>query len=175
MNFYYKNKLLVWVLIFLVVVNIAALGSFFLFSKSQESRSCCSPEEQQCNAFRNELNLSAGQEVKVTAINRRYKEAAEPVALAIKEVRAAILTELEKEQPDTMQLNAMTDRLTHLQVTIQKENIKQYSELKRVCTPEQAQMLSALYRDLYGCPAQDGRMQHRYRHGKGNDQGVRGE
>jgi Spy/CpxP family protein refolding chaperone len=167
MNFFSKNRLIFWVLMILVVINISALISFFLFTQEQPPAPCCSPEEQQCVAFRDELNLSAEQTLKVNEINKNYRKSAEPIVTAIKETRAAILTELDKAEPQTMRLTELTNRLALLQTEIQKENIQQYSELKRVCTPEQAHNLSALYRDLYGCPMKDDQMKHRYRHGQG--------
>lgn len=168
MNFFQKNRVILWVLIILIVINVSALISFFLFTKTSAPAPCCTPEEQQCIAFRDELNLSAEQTLKVTDINKKYTDSAEPIATAIKETRAAILTELEKEAPDTVQLNSLTNQLTLLQMKIQRENIKQFGALKHVCTPEQVQRLSALYRDLYGCPMQNGQMKHRYRNGQDN-------
>jgi hypothetical protein len=168
MNFFHNNRLIFWVLIILVVINISALVSFFLFTKPHAPVACCSPEEQQCNAFRDELKLSASQTLQVEEINKNYKESAGPIVTAIKEARAAILTELEKEAPDTLHLNALTDQLALLQMKIQKENINQYRALKHVCTTDQALRLSALYRDLYGCPMQNGQVKHRYRHGQEN-------
>jgi len=166
MNVFYKNRLVFWMLIVLVIINISALISFLLFPKEQAPASCCSTEEQQCNVFRDELDLSAAQDLKVRAINQNYMASAGPVALSIKEARASILTELDRDQPDTVRLNELTSQLAGLQMKIQKENNKQYSELRRVCTPGQAQKLSALYRDLYGCPMQGGQGKHRYRHGQ---------
>jgi Spy/CpxP family protein refolding chaperone len=166
MNLIVKNRLIFWVLIILVVINVSALVSFFLFTKPPAPAPCCPPEEQQCMAFRDELKLSEAQTVQVNAINNAYAASAGPVSAEIKKTRAAILTEMENETPDTVKLTLLTDQLALLQMKIQKENIKQYSELKRVCTPEQAQRLSGLYRDLYGCPMQNGQKKHRYRHGQ---------
>ena len=165
MNIFHKNRLIFWVLVILVIINVTALISFFFFSKPKPQTPCCSPAEQQCAAFRDQLNLTAEQTRKVTQINESYEASAGPIVTAIKSTRAAILTELEKVLPDTSHITALIGQLASLQVSIQKENIKQYGELKKVCTPEQAQRLSALYRDLYGCPMQENRMQNRYRGG----------
>lgn len=168
MNFFTKNRLIFWLLIFLLVINISALVSFFLFTKPQAEPVCCTPEEQQCVAFRDELDLTSEQSLQVSEINRKYMEFAGPLAADIKDARALLLTELEQDTPDTIQLNALTDQIVLLQHKIQMENIRQYQALKRVCNPEQAHRLSALYRDLYGCPMQSSQGQHRYRHGQGN-------
>jgi len=169
MGFFHKNRLIFWVLMVLVVVNVSALVSFFLYPKQKATpEACCTPEEQQCNAFRDELNLSDAQTLQVTEINKIYTESAKPISKAIKTARAEILNELDREVPDTSLLNSLTLQISMLQMKIQQENIKQYSALKKVCTIEQAHMLSALYRDLYGCPMQNGEMKHRNRHGQGN-------
>ena len=172
MNFFQRNRFIFWVLMFLVIINISALASFFLFRKSQAPAACCTPAQQQCAAFRDELKLSDQQTVQVSKINSAYTIVAGPISQAVKETRASILTELEKESPDTLLLNKMALNLSLLQLEIQKENIRQYRALKKVCTPEQAQRLSALYRDLYGCSMQGGQMKYRYRKGQGT--GKRG-
>jgi Spy/CpxP family protein refolding chaperone len=168
MNFFNKNRLIFWVLTILVVVNISALVTYFLYPKSPPSPACCTPEEQQCNAFRDELDLSDAQTLQVTAINKTYTESAKPIAAAIKTAREDILNELEKQIPDSARLNTLTYQLSNLQMKIQQENIRQYIALKRVCTTGQAHALSALYRDLYGCPMQNGTVKHRNRSGHSN-------
>jgi len=104
----------------------------------------------------------------VDSINQNYKINAGPIVASIKNIRSAILNELEKETPDTSMLNKLTDELSVMQKKVQQENIKQYLKLKNVCDLEQAQRLSALYRDLYGCPMKDNTVRHQYRHGQGN-------
>jgi Spy/CpxP family protein refolding chaperone len=169
MNYFKQNRVIFWVLMILVLINVSALVSFFIFTKTpaRSVGSCYPPEQQQCNAFRDELKLSDAQTIQVNTVNKQYKETAGPIADSIKVTRAALLTELEKVVSDTAQLTVMSQQLALLQVSIQKENVKQYLALKQVCTPEQAQRLSALYRDLYGCPMQNGQMKNRYRHGQG--------
>ncbi|MEI7500262.1 MAG: periplasmic heavy metal sensor [Bacteroidota bacterium] len=171
MNFFLKNRYVLWVLIILIVINISALVSFFLFTQAPPSKSCCPVQGKQGHSFTSELGLSAAQTEKVSSINQNYKTNAEPIVASIKVSRGAILNELEQEKPDTNLLNRLTEELSLLQNKVQKENIKQYLELKKVCNPEQAQRLSALYRDLYGCPMQAKGMQHKYRRGQDKTKG----
>jgi Spy/CpxP family protein refolding chaperone len=174
MNFFQKYRYIAWVLIILIVINVAALVSFFLFNQSPPAESCCPEPTEKGRFFSTELGLSAGQTEKVSVINQNYKNEAEPIVAAIKKSRNAILSELEEEQPDTALLNRLSEELSVLQKNIQRENIKQYLELKKVCNPEQAHRLSALYRDLYGCPMKAKGMQHKNRHGKGKIQNESG-
>jgi len=170
MNFLSKHRFLFWALMVLIVVTVSALVSFFLFSKQDPvNEACCSQAEKSGHAFTHELGLTPVQTEQVARINSEYRQQAEPIAMAIKEKRGIILSELEREKPDTIFLNEVVKTLSLLQMEIQHKNIKQYLELKKVCTPEQALRLSALYRDLYGCPMQGNQMQYRYqrRHGEG--------
>ncbi|MEI8048427.1 MAG: hypothetical protein WCI92_13665, partial [Bacteroidota bacterium] len=54
------------------------------------------------------------------------------------------------------------------QKNLQAANIKQFLDLKKVCTPEQTQKLSQIYSELYGCEnkgmgqGQGKGMRHRY-------------
>jgi Spy/CpxP family protein refolding chaperone len=168
MTFFDKNRLLFWTLLVLVLINISALITFFMFTRTGETTSCASPGKQQCYAFREELGLTDDQNSQVMEINRIYRDSAHPIAAAIREARASVLHELEKENPDTNYLNSQLNTISDLQFKIQKENLRQYMALKRVCTPEQAQKLSALYHELYGCPMQAEQFKHRHRRGQGN-------
>jgi Spy/CpxP family protein refolding chaperone len=171
MNFLTKSRLLLWLLVVLVIINVTALASFFFFTRPEPAPACCPPGEAQCSALRDELKLSEEQTRLVTVINETYARSAGPVADEIGEARAAILNEMEQENPDTARVDSLINRIALLQIAIQKENIRQYHELRRVCDPEQAQKLSALYRELYGCPMQKNGSQHRYRHGQGAREG----
>jgi hypothetical protein len=69
-----------------------------------------------------------------------------------------------------MVLENLILQLTELQRKMQHANVNQYMMLKRIVTPEQANRLSALYRELYGCPMKDKRMQPGQRDGQAGGQ-----
>ncbi len=167
MEIYKKNRLLFWLLLFLIVINLTAIISFFFFIQKDTSPACNASKAGKCNVFQQELNLSESQSVKVEEINAIYRSNSEPLVASIREKRAGIMNELESNQPDTSILAGYSLELSQLQNKMQIENIRQYLALKRICNPEQLQRLSALYRDLYGCPVKEKKMQHRYRHGQG--------
>jgi Spy/CpxP family protein refolding chaperone len=172
MNFFLKTRFLFWTLIILVLINVSALASFFIFSNQKPTAAaCCPPEQTSQRALSSELGLTQSQTEKVAQINRNYRQQAEPIAASIKEKRETILSELEQPEPDTIFLNQIVRSLSILQIGIQQKNIQQYLELKKVCTPEQTHRLSELYRDLYGCPMRDNdntmERRHRNRCGQG--------
>ncbi len=167
MNFLNKNRFLTWLLIVLVFINLSALASFLIYIKTRPALVTCETQPAQGCALRNELELSDEQAGSVDLINSDYKNNVEPIVSDIRDLRSEIIDELDKESPDTVVLNRLASGLSSLQNKMQKENIRQYLELKKICAPNQALRLSELYRDLYGCPMKGKGMQHRYRHGQG--------
>jgi Spy/CpxP family protein refolding chaperone len=158
-------------MIFIIVLNGAVLITFIIKSPPEESPAAqgCVQSNSANNALIDELGLSGEQKTKVLTINEEYRRSAEPDAQSIRENRGIILSELESDQPDTILIRRSIDTIARLQAGIQLKNIRQYLRLKEVCTPEQAIRLSALYRNLYGCPMKGKNMQnrHKHRHGQG--------
>jgi Spy/CpxP family protein refolding chaperone len=163
-----KNRFLLWALILLLVVNLSALASYFIFRGENTETQLSQEMTQPLNVFRSELGLTELQVHQVELINKEYRAASAPLASSIREIRGDILDELAADEPDTSKLNRYSDELARMQKNLQKESIHQYLELKMVCSPAQAIKLSNLYRELYRCPMQgQGQgMQHRFRHGR---------
>jgi len=166
METYHKNRLLFWVLIFLIIVNLAALGTYFFFPQQQTVVSCNESQMDPTCVYQTRLDLSEEQSKDVDRISEEYLAVSAPIADRIKNTRAGILDELSSDNPDTTRLNEYSSELALLQLRLQKENIKHYMALKEVCTPAQAMRLSNLYRELYGCPMQQQGRGMKHRHGK---------
>lgn len=174
MNFFIRNRLTFWVMIFVIILNVAFFVSFLLFNRIDNAGSKATCESAGCinQGISQELGLSEAQSKKIEALNVKYRAESEPIAQEIRNKREVLLTGLEGAEPDTVRLKFLIDSLGNLQKEIQVRNIRQFLELKKVCNPEQALLLSALYRNLYGCPMKgnSGQKKHQYRHGqKKND------
>lgn len=163
-----KNRLLFWILIFLVVVNIAALVSFFLMPGSSTGISCDGKPCTMDQAYREELGLTKDQLQRAEVINQEYRESSGPLAEMIRLKRGEIIDQLSSNSPDTVRLEEYSEELSLLQRKLHQENMRHYLSLKQICDHDQAFRLSNLYRELYGCPMQgQGQgMQHRHRHGQ---------
>jgi periplasmic protein CpxP/Spy len=156
-----KNRLLFWALIFLIVVNLSALATYFLFPCKQQVVSCNSESMAPGCVLHKELNLTDQQIGQVDKINEDYRQLSKPISGEIRIRRGCILDELEAEVPDTMKVNRLALEISRLQLQLHHENIRHYLELKKVCDPEQALLLSNLYRELYGCPMSGERKMHK--------------
>lgn len=172
MNIFTKNRLVFWLLIILVLINISALVSFYYFTRKPAVQAeCCSAGDRSQRALTMELGLTPDQGSEVERILSRYREDTRFLADELMKTRRMMLGELSAEHPDTAQIHLRIKEITTLQGEIQLKNVRQYLDLKAVCTPDQAQRLSNLYHELYGCPMKENRnrMRHQYRHGQGGD------
>jgi hypothetical protein len=173
MNFFSKNKFVFWLLIFLIVINLSALISFFVFFTRTSSPPRQSSQKNTGSVFCRELSLTSSQSEKVNAILAVYKSSTDPVTENIRNYRVQLLEELAKVKPDTVLLNRYAEEISLFQKQMQIASIKQYLALKQICNPDQCQRLSTLYFELYGCKGrcegmgQGKGMMHQYRKGQG--------
>lgn len=166
METYHKNRWLFWVLIFLIIVNLAALGTYFFFPRQQTVIACEEGAVTPGCVYQTRLDLTDEQAHQVDLISEDYLKTSRPIAHEIKSIRGSILDELTVDQPDTSYLNELSSALAELQGQLQRKNIEHYMALKEVCNPEQAMRLSNLYRELYGCPMQVQGRKFQHRHGE---------
>ena len=161
MNIFNTNRGVFWILIFLVMINITALATYFIYIRKPASEPVPGSGYKKGIALRQELSLSPDQSIAVNKINATYQASSEPIVDAIREKKAKLLEELSKDDTDSAVLIQLTNDIVNEQKKLQMANIKQFLDLKKVCTPEQTQKLSQIYAGLYG-------FEHK---GKGNGQG----
>lgn len=169
MNFFDKNRLVFWLLMFLVVINASALVTFFVTKSSVTPGEMKSSENKPGATLQAELSLAPDQNKKVNEINAAYKASSEPIIESIKEKKSELLEELSKENTDTLKIKSILLELDSRQNNLQQANIKQFLALKKICTPEQTRKLSQIYAELYGCDAK-GKGKGK---GQGNGQGMK--
>ncbi len=161
MNIFNNNRTVFWILIFLALINITALATYFIYMRKPASETVSGSGLKHGIALKQELSLTPDQSIKVNEINTAYKTSSEPIVTSIKEKKAILLEELSKEDTDDNLVVKLADDIVTEQKKLQMTNIKQFLDLKKVCTPEQTQKLSQIYSELYGCENK----------GKGNGQG----
>ena len=173
MNIFNNNRTVFWILIFLVLINITALVTYFIYMRKPAGESVPGSGFKQGIALKQELSLTPDQSIKVNEINAAYKASSGPIIEAIREKKAVLLEELSKANTDNNLVAKLADDVVLEQKKLQMANIKQFLDLKKVCTPEQTQKLSQIYSELYGCKNQGmGRGQGkgmRHRHGQQKD------
>ena len=170
MKIFSNNRFVFWIMIFLVLINLTALATYFVYTRKNVSPVVLPRELKQGIALRQELSLSPDQSRKVNEINLTYQANSQSIISAIREKKAELLDELSKTNSDTLMVAKLIDEVGDEQKKLQQANVKQFLDLKEVCTPEQTQKLSQIYAELYGCKGQGqgggGGMKHRHRYGQ---------
>jgi len=175
MNFFSKNKLVFWLLVFLVVINLTVLITFLVLFSGRSGEALQPKSEKPGLAIQQELALTPSQSTNVEKIIAGYRQETGPISQSIREYRARILDELATDHPDNLKLTLYADSICYLQRQMQQASIKQYLALKEICNPDQCRKLSALYFELYGFQGQghgmgQGKgMRHMYRRGQNNN------
>ena len=171
MNYFDKNKLLIWVVIFFLVINVSALVTFFVYFSGSGRPTAEGPAGQSCEQFCKMLDLTEEQSKEVEAIRAEFRGKADPLIAEIRENRSLMLEELSKDAPDTSVVNRYTNAIGALHAKLQRIVAGQFLSLKTVCNPEQCRKMTDIYYDLYGCSEKAGkemqgkRKQHRFHGG----------
>ncbi len=151
MSIFNNNRTIFLILVFLVLINITALATYFIYLRKPASEPIPTSGPKYGVALRQELSLTPDQSLEVNAINTAYKASSEPYVEAIREKKADLLEELSKDKTDMGLVEKLTNEIVTEQKQLQIANIKQFLDLKKVCTPQQTQKLSQIYSELYGC------------------------
>jgi len=172
MNTTVTNRFILWGLVFLAIINLSALTTFFVVSRNARVEPQGTSEIKPGRVLKTELSLNQDQELKVQKINSTYRTQSKPIVDSIKSAKTRLLEELSKEQSDMQNIKVILETLGIHQKNLQQANVQQFLELKKVCNPEQTLRLSEIYAELYGCePKGKGKgegkgMKHRHRYGQ---------
>ncbi len=176
-----KNRILFWILLFLIVLNLGAFITWFASTggKDQPEALCLMSGRSGAGPLKSELGLSDAQTAEAQDIMDGFRKETEPLAMTIRRLRGELITELGKDAPDTIMLRQMSADLSNKQVQLQMINARQFLALKKICSPEQFDRLSELYLKMHRCdlnPEGKGQMRkQRHRFGKeggGKNQGY---
>jgi hypothetical protein len=151
MNYFNKNKVFFWMVVFILIINLSALITFLVYY-SKTNR----PEKelvagQSCQQLCRKLTLTPEQSKSVEIIQKEFSEKLDPIVSAIKENRMLMLDELSKDKPDTTLIKNYLSAIGDLQKELQKAAVWQFMSMKKICNADQCRKLSNLYYDLYGC------------------------
>ena len=175
MDLFSKNRIVFWLLIFLIVVNIAALATYFINIGSRNQSATTQSNAGQGITLSEELSLDPDQSKRANEVTNRFRLSNESLFMAIREKKRALVDELAKPETDTAVVAKLAAEVGEAQGHVQLSNAKQFLELKKICTPDQTQKLANIYAGLYGCQREgqgrgpgngQGQGRHRHRYGQ---------
>jgi len=131
-----KVKILVGILVFLIVVNLATLGSFLYM----QWRNPPQPEFQRMGQGpRVELNLDKSQRQQLRALLREFRTETEPLNDQIHQVEDEIFALLQEDAVDPGQVEDKLKEIAALRLEINKRIIEKFHETREFLSPVQQQ------------------------------------
>jgi len=172
MNYFLKLRYAIWIIVVLSVIILATVGSMFYFTlnngqhsnKGEESRRR-PPMDQ---FFRKELGLTPEQDRKASEYRKEFFKSSRVIFDSLEKKRIAMIEELSKSKPDTLMLFKLADEMGDLHAQLKRGTILSLLRLRSICTPEQAQKLIKLNKELIRPEGPMRRGQHRDSHADQN-------
>ena len=155
MNYFTKNRILIWVVIAAFAINISAIATIlYRVNKGKFRTEKVDFRHRPHDIFKKELNLTAEQEKQFMEMKKASREEAEPIVIKIKEQRKELMKVLFEKTPDTLKIKQISEEIQQSQAMLLQHTINHYLDLKKILKVDQQEKLNLLYQDLFGCPRQ---------------------
>ena len=150
------NKKLVWTIIALALLNVATISTVFWriyyddhgrFERRHHERHSENPDGMKY-FIKGKLNLSDNQFAKFEVYDSIFKVQSKQCFDKMEEIRVVMLNEMTSENPDTAKLMAYSSDLGQQHIILKKRLIELYFSVKSICTKEQQQKLSMIFKNM---------------------------
>lgn len=152
MDYFSKNKIVIWVIAILALLNIFTLSTIWFMQYRGPSRVPFREEpghmRQGLRILEKELDLSADQIKVFDDIRQRHFEKMKVLQKEIFSLRQEIMDELNRTTPDTEQIRLLTIRIGEQETLKERYILKHFSEMKAACTPQQKEKFNRLLKKL---------------------------
>ncbi|MFY9152027.1 MAG: hypothetical protein WAO52_08435 [Prolixibacteraceae bacterium] len=141
-----KQRILIWLNIFLLVINISAFVTFLLMNNAGESEH---DDRFSSDEFlKTELGLSEEQYRAVSEQNNNVFRAYQ-VFLDMKcELNFKLIEELSSKHPSDSVMNSLSTRIGIMDGNIKRQTVKHFKNIRSICNDEQKILLDQLLKDM---------------------------
>ena len=149
MDLFSKNKLLLRIVAFLLLLNLFSVGFFWLGGKGNDDRRRPKrPIEEVTAMLKEELHLTPKQAEDFKKIRQDFFDKEEPLSQAIRAKRDSMNVEMFNENTDTAHVKAMARRVADGEYQMELYRLEQAQQLKAICTPEQLKNFQGIVIDI---------------------------
>jgi Spy/CpxP family protein refolding chaperone len=150
-TFFSRYKLLIWVVVFLMVLNISAIGTILFHKYRQYKIVTRPPAGMRYHApgpgiyLKEELNLTNEQYARFNEARMNYQKTASDINLQLNKKKGEYLTELMTNSPDRLVLQASCDSIGSMHARLMSQTGKYYDEIRKLCNDEQVNKLNTFF------------------------------
>lgn len=162
-----QQKILIWSVVVLLVLNVSTLATigFHAFQKNtisntsqtaNASKSYFSSEKFSGRYFRDYLGLNNDQMNDFFKINQSFRREAFSIYEKLDEIRKNMLEEMSAEKSDTLKLNELSTELGSQHARLKVISFQYYLNIKEICTAEQKLKLKDIFKNFFETEAPAG-------------------
>ena len=153
MNFFTRQKVIIWILAGLLIITFSAMGSLIYFTWIEKESSVPSVKSTTSSRMiATELDMDQAQNADLRYILNQFRDSSAFLVDAIKQKRLSLMDELRSDAPDTGHIRFLSGEIGNLQSELTNLAATQYLEIRNICDSSQQLKLSDIYCDLFGCP-----------------------
>ncbi len=161
-----NKKWIIYALVFLLVLNISALGTIvYLTYRPHHELLPPGSDGPMGKAMEKELNLDSDQRIAFKKLRQDFFNETKPVLDSLKTKREEIFKGLSESKPDTVKLFKTADEFGQLHGKLKKMAIKHFINVQSGCNPEQCKQLCRMYRQILEADGPGRTRPHRHRIG----------
>ena len=176
MNYFANKNTLIWIIIALLAINVAAITTIIIFMGSARNFHPQMMKNGEPPAFlRNELGLSPMQSRNFDRMHIEFREKTSGVIHELDSLRYEMMEELSNENPDSLKLDKIAEEIGTWHSKLKKQTIYHFKQMKRNCNVEQRRNLSRIYRKMQEPPMRGFKENRQDRHKKYDKYGRKGQ
>ncbi len=176
MNYFANKNILIWIIIALLAINVAAITTILIIISSERNYPPPPINKGEPPAFfRNELGLSPMQSRKFDRMHIEFRNKTHGIIHELDSLRFEMMEELSNENPDSLKLDKIAEEIGTWHARLKKQTIHHFKQMKRNCNVEQRRNLSRIYRKMQEPPKHGFRENRQDRHKKYNKYGRKGQ
>ena len=148
MNYFTKKRMAIWVIIFLLITNIATLATICYHRWNFKNRMMNNPHHKIEAFIKNELNLNAKQTEDYRKIKEEFRKERTTLSEKIQQNHAAMFDQYSIANPDTAKLNIIAKENGEFFKKMSQMSIKHFFNLRNICDEKQKVKLSGVYKEM---------------------------
>ena len=144
-----KQRIIKWLNIFLLVINISAFGTILLMNNKINLTETDSDNYFKSDVFlKEELNLNDEQYKKLVKLDNRVFRAYQVLLDMQCETNFGLLAELSQDNPSRKKMDSIATKIGKHHANIKRQTIKHFMNLRSICTEDQSELLNQLIKDM---------------------------
>ena len=150
----FKQRFLIWSIVVLVVLNIATLATIIIqkYCNNDSIQNQCDYRRPfdgrggfHGQRFIEELKLTDEQRIEFDKFNPEFRQFVKSKREVLADLRGEMMTEMKQEQPDTLKISAIAEKIGTIHKEIKMTTFRYYLNLKKICTKDQIETLDSLF------------------------------